>query len=125
MKIRRLFSKKVDFSPNSDQKNIDEHKEQVVELKGKFKEKKVKTELNISLLDLALKNNIDWQFACTNGNCARCRCYIQEGAELLSNVNSAEKSRLDIQELKDGYRLGCQAVIVKDGALKAMNKTYF
>ncbi|NBI30460.1 2Fe-2S iron-sulfur cluster-binding protein [Chengkuizengella marina] len=122
MKFQRLFTKKVKHTPNSKQKNEDEH---VVELKGKFIEKSVKPELNISLLDLALKNNIDWQFACTNGNCARCRCFVQYGSELLSDVNSMEKSRLDIQEIKDGYRLGCQAMIIKNGAIKARNKTYF
>ncbi|NDI34341.1 2Fe-2S iron-sulfur cluster-binding protein [Chengkuizengella sediminis] len=122
MKFRRLLSKKAKSNPNSEQKNLDE---QVIKLKGKFKEKSVKPELNISLLDLAVKNNIDWQFACTNGNCARCRCYVQDGAELLSDVNSAENSRLDLQEINDGYRLGCQAMIVRIGPITAVNKSYY
>ncbi|MDP5273787.1 2Fe-2S iron-sulfur cluster-binding protein [Chengkuizengella axinellae] len=119
--FRKLF-----FNKNKSSEEMQQNEDElIVKLKGQFKEEKVKPELQFTLLDLALKHNIDWQFACTNGNCARCRCYVEEGAEFLSEVNSAEKSRLDLQEIKEGYRLGCQAEIVKFGAIKAMNKTYF
>lgn len=97
----------------------------MLQLKGRTIEKTIEPKVGQSILDLAVKHNIDWGFSCTRGTCARCRCYIEEGMEYLSEVNDAEWDRLDEEEIEQGFRLGCQAVIVKEGPIKALNKTYF
>lgn len=97
----------------------------VVELKGRTLSKRVQAELGQSLLDLAKKHRIDWGFSCTRGNCARCRCYVEEGREHLSEVNDIEFRRLQTDEIEEGYRLGCQAVIKSEGHIKAINRTYW
>lgn len=98
----------------------------MIELKGRTIEAKVEAEAGLSLLDLALKHKVDWGFSCTRGTCARCRCLILEGMEHLEEITDAEWDRLDDDEMEEGYRLGCQA-IVKSGAgtIRAVNKTYF
>ena len=98
----------------------------MIELKGRTIEAKVEAEAGLSLLDLALKHKVDWGFSCTRGTCARCRCLILEGMEHLEEITDAEWDRLDDDEMEEGYRLGCQA-IVKPGAgtIRAVNKTYF
>ncbi|GBF72756.1 hypothetical protein PA598K_01022 [Paenibacillus sp. 598K] len=98
----------------------------MIELKGRTIEAKVEAEAGLSLLDLALKHKVDWGFSCTRGTCARCRCLVLEGMEHLEEITDAEWDRLDDDEMEEGYRLGCQA-IVKSGAgtIRAVNKTYF
>jgi 2Fe-2S ferredoxin len=96
-----------------------------VQLIGRSKDKQVEAETGLSLLDLALKHDVDWGFSCTQGTCARCRCLIESGMEHLDEPTDAELNRLDEEELEDGYRLGCQAVIIKQGDIIARNKTYF
>jgi len=98
----------------------------MIELKGRTIEVKVEAEAGLSLLDLALKHKVDWGFSCTRGTCARCRCLVLEGMEHLEEITDAEWDRLDDDEMEEGYRLGCQA-IVKSGAgtIRAVNKTYF
>ncbi|GIQ71037.1 (2Fe-2S)-binding protein [Xylanibacillus composti] len=94
-------------------------------LKGRTKELTVQTETGQTILDLALKHDVDWGFSCTRGTCARCRCYIEEGRELLAEPTEAEWARLDEEELEDGYRLGCQAVIRTEGTVRAVHRTYW
>jgi 2Fe-2S ferredoxin len=48
-----------------------------------------------------------------------------EGADLLSEANDAEWDRLGPDELDAGYRLGCQATVIEEGEIQAVNKTYF
>lgn len=97
----------------------------LIHLKGRSIEKQIPGETGISVLELALKHGVDWGFSCTHGNCARCRCYVETGRDLLNEPTDEEWDRLDEEELEEGYRLGCQAVIEKEGALKAVNRTYF
>lgn len=97
----------------------------MVQLKGRTILKTVQAEPGSSLLDLAKKHRIDWGFSCTRGSCARCRCYVEAGHEHLSEVNEIEEMRLQTEEIEEGFRLGCQAVIVSEGPIKAVNKTYF
>ncbi len=97
----------------------------MLDLKGRFIGKSVEAEKGHSLLDLALKHDIDWGFACTKGNCARCRCLVEVGLEHLSEPTDQEKSRLDQDEINEGFRLGCQSILLSDGYVKAINKTYF
>ncbi|ANE47981.1 ferredoxin [Paenibacillus swuensis] len=97
----------------------------MITLTGKTVTKDVEEELGLSLLDLAMKHDIDWGFSCTRGTCARCRCRVSEGMELLNEVTDEEWNRLDEDELNEGYRLGCQAVVKASGIIQAVNKTYF
>ena len=98
----------------------------MIELKGRTKTAIVEAEAGLTLLDHALKHNVDWSFSCTRGTCARCRCIITEGMEFLEEVTDEEWDRLEEEELDEGYRLGCQAVVKEGaGAIAAANKTYF
>jgi 2Fe-2S ferredoxin len=97
----------------------------MLDLTGKTIHKRVEPVLGQSLLDLAIANDIDWGFSCARGTCARCRCLIESGMEYLSQPNDAEWDRLDDDELEQGYRLGCQAVIKEVGDILAKNKPYF
>jgi 2Fe-2S ferredoxin len=99
--------------------------QKMLDLKGRFKQKTVEGEVGFSLLDIALKHDIDWGFSCTRGTCARCRCFVESGSEFLSDPNDAELDRLEPEEIEEGYRLGCQAEITADGDIKAVNKPYF
>ena len=97
----------------------------VLDLKGRTIHKRVEPVIGQSLLDIALHNGIDWQFSCTRGTCARCRCLVETGRDLLREPSDAEWDRLDEEELEQGYRLGCQAIVRQAGELIAVNKTYF
>lgn len=97
----------------------------MLDLRGRTVRKTVEAKIGHSLLDIALANNIDLGFSCTRGTCARCRCYIEEGKDVLSEPSEAEYDRLGEDEIAEGYRLGCQAVIVREGDVRAGNKTYF
>ncbi|MFC4599091.1 2Fe-2S iron-sulfur cluster-binding protein [Cohnella hongkongensis] len=94
-------------------------------LTGKSLTKTVEARLGQTLLKIAQDAGVDWQFNCSRGTCARCRCLIREGAELLSESSDAEWDRLGPDELDAGYRLGCQAIVEREGELVAVNKTYF
>jgi 2Fe-2S ferredoxin len=97
----------------------------MITLTGRTLSKTVKTQIGKSLLQLAQEASLDWQYNCSRGTCAKCRCIVLEGAERLSEVNDAEWDRLGPEELEAGYRLGCQATVVRDGEIAAKNKTYF
>lgn len=97
----------------------------MLDLKGRTIHKQVAPTVGQSLLDIAIEHGIDWQFSCTRGTCARCRCLVEEGAPLLSEPSDAEWDRLDEDELEQGYRLGCQALVRAAGTIKAVNQPYF
>jgi ferredoxin, 2Fe-2S len=97
----------------------------MIELKGQSVTKTVEAERGLSILDLAMKHHVDWRFSCTSGTCARCRCLVTAGLSLLSPPNDRELDRLEPEEIAEGYRLGCQAVIRENGLISAQNKTYF
>jgi ferredoxin, 2Fe-2S len=97
----------------------------MITLKGRTLTKSVDAQVGKSLLAHAADNGVDWQFNCSRGTCARCRCAVQEGADLLSEPSDAEWDRLGPEELDEGFRLGCQAVVIKQGDIKAVNRTYF
>ncbi|MDQ1909429.1 2Fe-2S iron-sulfur cluster-binding protein [Paenibacillus sp. GD4] len=94
-------------------------------IKGRQITKTVEAEAGLTVLDHALKHNVDFGFSCMRGTCARCRCVVTEGAELLSKPTDEELDRLEPEELEQGYRLGCQAQIKQAGTLVAANKPYF
>lgn len=94
-------------------------------LKGRTLSKTVPIIVGSTLLEHARSAGIDWQFNCSRGTCARCRCMIESGAHLLAEPTDAEWDRLEPEELDAGYRLGCQAAVVKLGELVAANRPYF
>lgn len=97
----------------------------MIRLKGRTIEKTVQAEEGLTILQLAIKHKVDWGHACTRGNCARCRCFVEKGQQYLSEVNDAEERRLDPEEIEEGFRLGCQAQVISAGEVIALNKTYF
>lgn len=94
-------------------------------LKGRRVEKTIEAVTGSTLLDAAVQNNVDWGFSCTRGTCARCRCRIRQGMNCLSKPNEAEKLRLEPEELEQGYRLGCQTTVEKNGDIVAEHRPYF
>ncbi|MFC4302773.1 2Fe-2S iron-sulfur cluster-binding protein [Cohnella boryungensis] len=97
----------------------------MITLTGRTLTKTVEARIGSTLLQHAQDEGIDWQFNCSRGTCAKCRCLVQEGFELLSESSDAEWDRLGPEELEAGYRLGCQAYVEREGSIKAVNKTYF
>ncbi len=94
-------------------------------IKGRTAEASVAIKVGRSILDHALEHQIDVAFSCTRGTCARCRCFIAAGMDYLSPPSDAEYDRMDEEEIAQGYRLGCQAIVRENGEIKAMNKPYF
>ncbi|MFC5467786.1 2Fe-2S iron-sulfur cluster-binding protein [Cohnella suwonensis] len=94
-------------------------------LTGKTITKTVEPQPGKTLLSHAADASVDWLFNCSRGTCAKCRCIVTEGADLLEDYTDAEWDRLGPDELDAGYRLGCQAVVLKSGDIAAKNKTYF
>jgi 2Fe-2S ferredoxin len=94
-------------------------------LTGRTRTKQTDAEIGATLLTLAQRADVDWGFQCSKGTCARCRCLVQEGAELLDEPTDAEWDRLGPDELDAGFRLGCQAVVVGSGSIVAVNRTYY
>jgi 2Fe-2S ferredoxin len=97
----------------------------MITLQGRSINKQIDSDTGMTILDLALKHDVDWGFSCTRGTCARCRCKIESGADLLNEPTDAELDRLGEDEINQGYRLGCQAEPVKDGEIIAKLETYF
>lgn len=97
----------------------------MIELRGRTVQKEVEPVIGETILKLALKNKVDWSSNCKRGTCARCRCYVSEGMEHLTEPNDAEWIRLEPEELEEGYRLACQAKVQSAGRVKIKLKTYF
>jgi 2Fe-2S ferredoxin len=96
-----------------------------VKLINKAKEIEITATSGQTILEHALRENMEWGFSCIKGTCARCRCIILNGQEGLKPPTSMEKIRLTEDELKQGFRLGCQAVVMKDMEIFAQWKPYF
>jgi ferredoxin, 2Fe-2S len=94
-------------------------------LNGKQVTKTIEVETGLTLLDLAMKHNVDWGFSCMRGTCARCRCLVTEGVELLAKPTDEELDRLEPEELEQGFRLGCQALVKQQGTMTVTHKPYF
>jgi ferredoxin, 2Fe-2S len=97
----------------------------MLELKARKVQKTVEAEKGLTILDSAIRHEVDWGFSCTRGTCARCRCKVSEGMEFLEAPTEAEEIRLEPEELEQGFRLGCQAVIREKGRIVVMHKPYF
>ncbi|WNC17244.1 2Fe-2S iron-sulfur cluster-binding protein [Brevibacillus brevis] len=81
-------------------------------------------ELNQTVVALAKKNKVVWGHACQRGVCAQCRTLVVEGAEYLNEVTNEEKLRLRKAERAEGYRLGCQIQIVREGDVQLAHRPY-
>ncbi|MBE1445976.1 MULTISPECIES: 2Fe-2S iron-sulfur cluster-binding protein [unclassified Paenibacillus] len=97
----------------------------MITLVGRKVQKQVEHDSGLTILDLAMKHEVDWSFSCTRGTCARCRCLVKEGREYLNEPNDAELDRLEPEEIDAGYRLGCQAMVKQDGPVTVVYKPYF
>ncbi|MEC0256210.1 hypothetical protein PAEVO_25200 [Paenibacillus sp. GM2FR] len=97
----------------------------IIELTGREVQRSVAPVLGMTVLDLAERNDVDWNSFCKRGTCARCRCMVVEGIEYLSDPNLAEERRLDPEEIEEGYRLGCQSKIEAVGPIKIKHAPYF
>ncbi|GIO30855.1 MULTISPECIES: 2Fe-2S iron-sulfur cluster-binding protein [Paenibacillus] len=123
--FRKLFGKKKPAAEAVETMERSAPGEATMLLKGRTIEKTVVPEPGKTILQHAKDHEIDWQHMCRRGTCARCRCQVIEGAELLEEPTEAELRRLDPEEFDEGFRLGCQAVVKEQGKIVARNKTYF
>lgn len=92
---------------------------------SRTKDREVKAVEGKTILEHALIENLEWGFSCLKGTCARCRCLVEEGVDSLQPPTDAEINRLMEDEIEEGYRLGCQAKVVKDTGLVTRWKPYF
>lgn len=99
--------------------------EKLVLLRGRNTERDVAPIVGMTILELAERNEVDWNSFCKRGTCARCRCHISEGMEYMSAANEAEENRLDPEEIDDGYRLGCQTKFERIGVVSIKHAPYF
>jgi 2Fe-2S ferredoxin len=97
----------------------------MIELIARLRSKAVEPQGNFTILDLAIKHEIPWLFSCTHGTCARCRCLVLEGLNLLNEPTEAELDRLEPEEFEQGYRLACQTRVIAEGHVKVTNVPYF
>lgn len=96
----------------------------MLHLKNGSKEQIVTPEIGWTILDVAIKYELEWGFSCTRGTCARCRCRVVTGTEYLEEPTDAECKRLTEEEIASGYRLACQSVIHSSGELKVVHDPY-
>jgi len=74
--------------------------------------------LNENLLKIAQKAGIGIDSTCGGkGICGKCRVIVRLGNELLSSLSKFEEKHLSEEEIKKGYRLACQALIIKKGKI--------
>lgn len=74
--------------------------------------------LNENLLKIAQKAGIGIDSTCGGkGTCGKCRVIVRLGNELLSSLSKFEEKHLSEEEIKKGYRLACQALIIKKGKI--------
>ena len=82
--------------------------------------KEVEVALGSSILDAAQANHVPEGSAC-GGVCAcsTCHVYVEVGAELLSEAGEDEEDILDKAfDVRMNSRLGCQALIEREGLIK-------
>ncbi|TVY11601.1 2Fe-2S iron-sulfur cluster-binding protein [Paenibacillus cremeus] len=97
----------------------------MITLAGRRVNKTVEPVKGFTILDMALKHEVDWGFSCMRGTCSRCRCLVTKGMEHLSEVSEEELDALEPEEIEEGYRLGCQAKIRSEGEVSVTHKPYF
>jgi len=66
-----------------------------------------------TLLELALNGNVSLRGECGGaGTCGKCRVQIVRHYGTLSGITETEKEKLSEEEIKNGYRLACQAKLL-------------
>jgi len=127
--FKRWFRKKERIpetaQPMNDDPQLNDEHRQTITLKGRTIERSVYPTIGASILQHADKHKVDWSSNCRRGTCARCRCRVIEGAEYLSQPNKAELARLEPEEIEAGFRLGCQAIVEKEGKIVVRHAPYF
>ncbi|WP_343182532.1 2Fe-2S iron-sulfur cluster-binding protein [Buchnera aphidicola] len=78
------------------------------------KEKYCVMKIGMTILDIALKNNINMQHACEKScACSTCHCIIEKGYKNLSRITEREEDVLDkASDVEYNSRLSCQAKII-------------
>ncbi|OXM16662.1 2Fe-2S iron-sulfur cluster-binding protein [Paenibacillus herberti] len=95
-------------------------------LQGRTRSTETQAVQGKTLLELALSAKAEWGSSCQRGTCARCRCLIVQGMDQLEPVTDGEWDRLEPEELDEGYRLSCQAVVrSNDATVEVQHKPYF
>lgn len=76
--------------------------------------KKVRVKAGVTVLQAAKDAGIGIRSECGGkGTCGKCKVIIKD-AHSVTEISSVEKNTLSQREIKDGYRLSCQAKILKD-----------
>jgi chlorosome envelope protein J len=60
-----------------------------------------------------------------NGICQSCFVYVKEGSECLSPPGLEEKAFISDKLFKEGGRLACRSVIVKEGTIKVLSRAEY
>lgn len=78
----------------------------------------VETESGRTLLEVADEMNGRIEALCGgNGLCGTCAVQVTDGADNLSPITDEERTVLSEEQLDDGYRLGCRAVVNGDASV--------
>ncbi|WML24985.1 2Fe-2S iron-sulfur cluster-binding protein [Neobacillus sp. OS1-33] len=102
---RTLFEKE---EPKQQSGEIKNHFENIIVVQGS--DPFEITPAKGKLLDAALNQGKPINYKCRKGTCGQCTVQVLQGPEL-SKPNEQEKIKLG-NELNNGYRLACQAVIL-------------
>jgi ferredoxin, 2Fe-2S len=102
----KILSKKEE--PKQQSSEIKTHPEKIIVIQGqnKFEISPAKGKL----LDAALNQGKPIKYKCQKGTCGQCTVQVLQG-QGLSKPNEQEQIKLG-NELNNGYRLACQAVIL-------------
>jgi len=74
--------------------------------------KRLEITVGRTLLEAAKETGLDIQSLCGGrGICGKCRIILRDGMNHISQVSDAERRSLSESEMKNGFRLACQAVI--------------
>ena len=80
----------------------------------KNKNTTVDVEKGTSILEAALRHNVDLYHTCGgNCSCSTCRILVLKGAENISRMENDEAGILDSFDLKAPHRLGCQTLVLE------------
>lgn len=75
------------------------------------------------LSKVALENKAHVGYVCAGlGICQTCYVTVHEGMDCLSPLSDVEKAFLSEKQIQEGARLACQAVIIKDGAIRILSR---
>jgi len=80
--------------------------------------KRIEAAKGETLLEAASNAGVNINSICGGeGLCGKCRVIVQEGGKNLSLPTEAEKRALSKEDLKNGFRLACQAKIKREGLI--------